>query len=152
MTRRTAAGARPAFVSPAPQPAGSRKPFLAMALAGPRIRLGTAATPAGRALVLIAAPVVGLTRIHAGAHLPLDVAGGAALGLAVDAAVAVAVGRSGPCGRPRRPMVPRCEAVRPCRPFSAHPRLDLEGPFLSKHAPGVRKERADGRQRHTGPR
>jgi undecaprenyl-diphosphatase len=51
--------------------------------------------PAGRALVLIAVPVVGLTRIYAGAHLPLDVAGGAALGLAIDAAVAVA-------GRPER--------------------------------------------------
>jgi membrane-associated phospholipid phosphatase len=50
----------------------------------------TGRTAAGRALVLTAVPVVGLTRIYAGAHLPLDIAGGAALGLAVDAAVAVA--------------------------------------------------------------
>jgi hypothetical protein len=43
----------------------------------------------GRVLTVIAIPVVGLTRIYAGAHLPLDIAGGAALGLAVDAAVAL---------------------------------------------------------------
>ena len=43
---------------------------------------------------MIAIPVVGLTRIYAGAHLPLDIVGGAALGLAVDAAVALA-------GKPR---------------------------------------------------
>jgi membrane-associated phospholipid phosphatase len=30
---------------------------------------------------------VGLARIYVGAHLPLDVAGGAALGLAIDAAM-----------------------------------------------------------------
>lgn len=42
----------------------------------------------GRAAALAAAPVVGLARMHAGAHLPLDVVGGAALGLAVDAVVA----------------------------------------------------------------
>lgn len=45
--------------------------------------------PAGRTLALAAIPVVGLSRIYVGAHLPLDVAGGAALGLAVDAAVAL---------------------------------------------------------------
>jgi membrane-associated phospholipid phosphatase len=32
------------------------------------------------------ASVVGLSRIYVGAHLPLDVAGGAALGLLVDGA------------------------------------------------------------------
>jgi undecaprenyl-diphosphatase len=42
--------------------------------------------PAGRVLVLSAVPAVALTRVYVGAHLPLDVAGGAALGLAVDAA------------------------------------------------------------------
>ena len=55
--------------------------------------LGAAALPrlgpAGRALVLTAMPAVGLTRVYVGAHLPLDIAGGAALGLAVDAAVRV---------------------------------------------------------------
>lgn len=44
--------------------------------------------PRGRVAVLTAAPAVGLARMHAGAHLPLDVVGGAALGLAVDAVVA----------------------------------------------------------------
>lgn len=61
--------------------------------AGVAAALGAAALPrlgpAGRVLTVIAIPVVGLTRIYAGAHLPLDIAGGAALGLAVDAAVAL---------------------------------------------------------------
>jgi undecaprenyl-diphosphatase len=37
--------------------------------------------------VLAAAPTIGLCRIYVGAHLPLDVAGGAAMGLAVEALV-----------------------------------------------------------------
>jgi undecaprenyl-diphosphatase len=49
--------------------------------------------PRGRAAALLAAPVVGLARLHAGNHLPLDVVGGAALGLAVDAAVGPGVRR-----------------------------------------------------------
>ena len=36
-------------------------------------------------ITLSAAPLVGLTRIYVGAHLPLDVAGGAALGFVVEA-------------------------------------------------------------------
>ena len=64
--------------------------------------------PAGRALALSVIPLVGLTRVYVGAHLPLDVAGGAALGLAVEAAAElVLAGRSGPddpvdsgCGKP----------------------------------------------------
>ena len=52
--------------------------------AGVAVALGAAALPrlgpGGRALTLAAVPVVGLTRIYVGAHLPLDVAGGAALG------------------------------------------------------------------------
>ena len=59
--------------------------------AGVAVALGTAAFPrlsrSGRAVVAAAVPIVGLSRIYVGAHLPLDVAGGAALGLAVDAAV-----------------------------------------------------------------
>lgn len=47
----------------------------------------------GRLAALAAAPVVGLARMHAGTHLPLDVVGGAALGLAVDAVVAPLVRR-----------------------------------------------------------
>jgi membrane-associated phospholipid phosphatase len=65
--------------------------------AGVAAALGAAAFPRlgprGRALILIAVPAVGLTRIYTGAHLPLDIAGGAALGLAVDAAVSLCAGR-----------------------------------------------------------
>jgi undecaprenyl-diphosphatase len=62
--------------------------------AGVAVALGAAAFPhlgpAGRALTLAAVPAVGLTRVYVGAHLPLDIAGGAALGLAIDAALALA--------------------------------------------------------------
>jgi len=63
--------------------------------AGVAVALGAAALPrlglAGRALSLSAIPVVGLTRVYVGAHLPLDIAGGAALGLAVEAVVHLAL-------------------------------------------------------------
>lgn len=54
--------------------------------------------PRARAALLVAVPVIGFARMHVGAHLPLDVAGGAALGLAVDAAVSLvpSTGGSGP--------------------------------------------------------
>lgn len=59
--------------------------------AGVAVALGAAALPRlgtpGRALTLSAVPAVGLTRIYVGAHLPLDIAGGMALGLAIDAAI-----------------------------------------------------------------
>ena len=63
--------------------------------------LGAAAlprlSPVGRAIALSVIPLVGLTRVYVGAHLPLDVAGGAALGLAVEAtAELVLADRSGP--------------------------------------------------------
>jgi len=71
--------------------------------AGVAVALGAAALPhlgpAGRALAVTAIPVVGLTRVYVGAHLPLDIAGGAALGLAVEALVSLA--RSGKPARPR---------------------------------------------------
>jgi len=66
--------------------------------AGVAVALGAAALPrlgpGGRALTLAAVPVVGLTRIYVGAHLPLDVAGGAALGLAIDAAMTLVSART----------------------------------------------------------
>ena len=59
--------------------------------AGVAAALGAAALPRlgpiGRALVLTAIPAVGVTRVYVGAHLPLDIAGGAALGFTVEAAV-----------------------------------------------------------------
>jgi glycosyltransferase 2 family protein len=43
--------------------------------------------PGGRRLAIATAATVALSRLYVGAHLPLDVVGGAALGLAVDAAL-----------------------------------------------------------------
>ena len=72
--------------------------------AGVAVALGTAAFPrlgpSGRAVVAAAVPIVGLSRIYVGAHLPLDVAGGAGLGLAVEAAVALVGHPSGHIDQP----------------------------------------------------
>ncbi|MGE5291223.1 MAG: phosphatase PAP2 family protein [Micromonosporaceae bacterium] len=61
--------------------------------AGVATALGSAAFhrlgPRGRTIVVGLVPIVGLSRAYVGAHLPLDIAGGAALGLAVDAATAL---------------------------------------------------------------
>ena len=74
--------------------------------AGVAVALGAAALPhlsrAGCALALTAIPVVGLTRIYVGAHLPLDIAGGAALGVAVEAAVSLAKSRTSCASRTLR--------------------------------------------------
>jgi membrane-associated phospholipid phosphatase len=75
--------------------------------AGVAVALGAAALPhlgpSGRALTVTAIPVVGLTRVYVGAHLPLDIAGGAALGLAVEALVSlVKPGNRQACGTLRR--------------------------------------------------
>ena len=75
------------------------------------VALGAAALPrlgpAGRALTLTAMPLVGLTRLYVGAHLPLDIAGGAALGLAADAAAGLVLGPDAVHSRaegPRQPL------------------------------------------------
>lgn len=61
--------------------------------AGVASALGTAALrrfgPRGRAVISATVPLIGLSRAYVGAHLPLDIVGGAALGIAVDAAVAL---------------------------------------------------------------
>jgi undecaprenyl-diphosphatase len=61
--------------------------------AGMAVTLGLKAyphlSPPGRLAVLVAVPVIGLSRIYAGAHLPLDVVGGAALGMVIDAVTAL---------------------------------------------------------------
>ena len=77
--------------------------------AGVAVALGAAALPhlgsSGRALTMTAIPVVGLTRVYVGAHLPLDIAGGAALGLAVEALVSLAKsGNRRACGASRREL------------------------------------------------
>jgi membrane-associated phospholipid phosphatase len=49
--------------------------------------------PRGRATVAVLVLAVCLSRVYVGAHLPLDVVGGAALGLAVGGVVRLALGR-----------------------------------------------------------
>lgn len=62
--------------------------------AGVAVAMTVAALPYlhGRArwATRLVAPVVGLARMYVGAHLPLDVLGGASLGLAVDGALGLA--------------------------------------------------------------
>jgi membrane-associated phospholipid phosphatase len=71
--------------------------------AGVVVALGAAALPrlgrAGRVLTLSAIPAVSLTRVYVGAHLPLDIAGGAALGLAIEATLALAQAPARPAAR-----------------------------------------------------
>ncbi len=78
-------------------------------------------SPAGRVLTLSAIPLVGLTRIYVGAHLPLDVAGGVALGLAVEAAAGLVISRM------RTPSVTRS----PCAGAGAN-RASREPPEASR--------------------
>ena len=78
--------------------------------AGVAVALGAAALPhlgpIGRSLALIAVPAVGLTRVYVGAHLPLDIVGGAALGLAVDAAMTLVQRWSPPSAQESNPRSP----------------------------------------------
>ncbi len=73
--------------------------------AGVAFAFGAAALPRlsrpGLVLAMGAAPAVALARVYAGAHLPLDIAGGAALGLTVEAGLAGSAAWSGRLpGRP----------------------------------------------------
>jgi len=69
---------------------------------GVAVALGVAAFPVlgrcGRVATVAAVPSVGLSRIYVGAHLPLDVVGGAALGLVVDELVSRAFADTGAFG------------------------------------------------------
>lgn len=65
--------------------------------------------PRDRRLVVAEAATVAVSRLYVGAHLPLDIVGGAALGVAVEAAVELATG-----GRPARRLTGA--SVRPASP------------------------------------
>src|SRR5690349_14568133 len=84
--------------------------------AGVAVALGAAAFPrlgpGGRALTLAVVPVVGLTRIYVGAHLPLDVAGGAALGVVIDAAFSLVSGGPGQAAGRASPPVAQAAVLR----------------------------------------
>ncbi len=94
--------------------------------AGVAVALGAAAFPrlsrSGRAVVAAAVPIVGLSRIYVGAHLPLDVAGGAALGLAVDAAVTLVRASEAPrSGARAQTLVSTATPQRKTRPAIGSP-------------------------------
>jgi glycosyltransferase 2 family protein len=70
---------------------------------------------AGRATVVALAAFVGLARVYFGAHLPLDVVGGAGLGIIVGSAVSWVL------VRPWRPLPPRRAPARSRRNRSPSP-------------------------------
>lgn len=86
---------RPACLLPATHVRGTQATGLGYLSghAGVAVALGIAALPhvgrSGRVLITGLIPAVGLARMYVGAHLPLDIAGGAALGLAVEATTGI---------------------------------------------------------------
>jgi undecaprenyl-diphosphatase len=68
--------------------------------AGVAVALGTAVVPhvplPWRAPVAALVPIVGGTRVYVGAHLPLDIVSGAAIGLGIDALLDLLQSRRGP--------------------------------------------------------
>ena len=66
----------------------------------------------GRRVSLALASMVGLSRVYVGAHLPLDVAGGAALGLLVDSASSVSLRRLSPVATRTEPRWPSGAGLR----------------------------------------
>ena len=69
----------------------------------------------GRAVAVAAAVLVALARVYVGAHFPLDVLGGAGLGLAVAGAVRLVFGR--PAAKPSN---------RPAQPSAGEPATDAD--------------------------
>ncbi|HET9443475.1 MAG TPA: phosphatase PAP2 family protein [Acidimicrobiales bacterium] len=106
VVKRAVGRARPAALLPRTRRRGREQSGLGYLSghAAVAVALGAAALPhlgrRARLPVLVAMPVVGLCRLYVGAHLPLDVIGGASLGLAVEAAVAAVGGAQRPSARP----------------------------------------------------
>jgi undecaprenyl-diphosphatase len=55
--------------------------------------------PVARAAAVVSVPVVAMSRMYVGAHLPFDILGGAALGLAVEGAIGIKAGQTPVPGR-----------------------------------------------------
>jgi len=95
VVKRLAGRPRPASLLPATHVRGSEAAGLGYLSghAGVAVALGVAAAPhvgrSGRVLIAGLIPAVALARVYVGAHLPLDIVGGAALGLGVEAASAL---------------------------------------------------------------
>jgi undecaprenyl-diphosphatase len=95
VVKRFARRPRPAFLIPTTRVRGSDASGLGYVSghAGVAVALGIASLPhlgrSGRVLVAVLIPAVGVARIYVGAHLPLDILGGAALGLAIEGALAL---------------------------------------------------------------
>jgi undecaprenyl-diphosphatase len=147
---------RPAALLPGTRCRGSQATGLGYLSghAGVAAALGAAALPhlgrTGRVLTLVAVPVVGLTRIYTGAHLPLDIAGGAALGLRLTRRWPWPASRGQPSVRQAQGPAMMGRAPLPIIPGRAQPWL--RGSSSPGTRQDMRKEWADARRRHTGSR